>query len=124
MERRDRLANLGLLAAAAAAWVAVAFVLLTEDPIANPVAGFRGATLMGLASGLTIAPLAWLVAYARHRRIAYRGDWARALRRGGWVGLVVGLLVAFRIQGVLNPPIAIFVIVIVAFAEITLTVER
>jgi hypothetical protein len=124
MERRDRLANLGLLAAAAAAWLAVAIVLLTEDPIADPVAGFRGAALMGLASGLTVAPLAWLVTYARHRRIAYRGDWARALRRGGWVSLVVGLLVAFRIQGVLSPPIAIFVIVIVAFAEITLTVER
>jgi hypothetical protein len=124
MERRDRLANLGMLTAAAAAWVAVAIVLLTEDPIADPVAGFRGAALFGLASGLTVAPLAWLVVYARHRRIAYRGDWARALRRGGWVGLVVGLLVAFRIQGVLSPPIAIFVIVIVAFAEITLTVER
>jgi len=124
MERRDRLANLGLLAAATAAWVAVAVILFTEDPITDPVAGFRGAALMGFASGLTIAPLAWLVVYARHRRIAYRGDWARALRRGGWVGLVVGLLVAFRIQGVLSPPIALFVIVIVAFAEITLTVER
>ena len=124
MERRDRLANIGLLAAAAAAWVAVAVVLLTQDPIADPVAGFGGAALMGLASGLTEAPLAWLVAYARHRRIAYRGDWARALRRGGWVGLLVGLLVAFRIQGVLSLPIAVFVVVIVAFAEITLTVER
>ena len=79
---------------------------------------------MGLATGLTTAPLAWLVVYTRHRRIAYRGDWARALRRGGWAGLVVGLLIALRIQGVLSPPIAIFVIVIVAFAEITLTVER
>lgn len=124
MESRDRLANLGLLAAAAAAWVAVALVVLTQDPIADPVAGFRGAALMGLAAGLTVAPLLWLVAYARHRRIAYRGDWARALRRAGWVALVVGLLVAFRVQGVLNVPIALFVIVIVAFAEVTLTVER
>jgi len=124
MERRDRIANLGLLAAAAAAWVAVAVVILTQDPITDPVAGFGGAALMGLASGLTVAPLAWLVAYTRHRRIAYRGDWLRALRRGGWVGLIVGLLVAFRIQGVLSLPIAVFVVVIVAFAEITLTVER
>ena len=124
MERRDRLANIGLLAAAAAAWVAVAVVLLTQDPIADPVAGFGGAALMGLASGLTVAPLAWLVAYARHRRIAFRGDWVRALRRGAWTALVVGLLVAFRIQGVLSLPIAVFVVVIVAFAEITLTVER
>jgi hypothetical protein len=124
MDRRDRLANIGLLVAASAAWLAVAFVVVTEDPIADPVAGFRGAALMGLASGLTVAPLAWLVAYARHRRIAYRGDWTRALRRGGWAGLIVGLLVALRIQGVLSPPIVLFVVAIVAFAEVTLTVDR
>ena len=57
------------------AWGAGAFVLLTQDPIVDPVSGFRGAALMGLASGLTVAPLAWLAVYARHRRIAYRGDW-------------------------------------------------
>lgn len=124
MQHRDRLANLGLLAAAIAAWIAVAIVVLTEDPIEDPVAGFRGAILMGLASGLTVAPLAWLVVYARHRRIAYRGDWMRALRRGGWVGLVVGLLVALRIQGVLSPPIVLFIVAIVAVAEVTLTVDR
>ena len=124
MDRRDRLANLGLLAAALAAWVAVGIVVTTQDPIADPVAGFIGAALMGLAATLTAVPLCWLAVYARHRRIAYRGDWLRALRRGAWLGLVVGLLVALRIQGVLSPPIALFVIAIVLFAEVTLTVER
>ena len=124
MERRDRLANIGLLSAALATWAAVAFVVLTQDPIADPVAGFRGAALMGLATGLTVAPLAWLVTYARHRRIAYRGDWLRALRRGGWVGLVVGLFIALRIQDALSLPIVLFVVAIVAFAEVTLTVDR
>ncbi len=124
MERRDRLANIGLLLAALAAWTAVAFVVLTQDPIADPVAGFRGAALMGLAAGLTVAPLAWLITYARHRRIAYRGDWLRALRRGGWVGLVVGLFVALRIQDALSLPIVLFVVAIVAFAEVILTVDR
>jgi hypothetical protein len=116
MERRDRLANIGLLLAAAAAWVSVAFVVLTQDPIEDAIAGFRGAALMGLACGLTAAPLAWLAVYARHRRIAYRGDWMRALRRGGWIGLVVGLFVALRIQDILSPPIVLFVVAIVAFA--------
>jgi hypothetical protein len=124
MERRDRIANIGLLLAALAAWTAVAFVVLTQDPIADPVAGFRGAAIMGLAAGLTVAPLAWLATYARHRRIAYRGDWVRALRRGGWVGLVVGLFLALRIQDALSLPIVLFVIAIVAFAEVTLTVDR
>ena len=124
MERRDRIANIVLLVAAAVAWGAVAYVVLTQDPIADPVAGFRGAALMGLASALTIAPLAWLAVYARHRRIAYRGDWGRAIRRAGWVGLVVGLVVALRLQGVLSPPIVLFIVAIVAFAEVTLTVDR
>jgi hypothetical protein len=124
MERRDRSANIVLLAAAVLAWGAVAFVILTQDPIEDPIAGFRGAALMGLASALTAAPLAWLAVYARHRRIAYRGDWARALRRAGWVGLVVGLVVALRLQGVLSLPIVLFIVAIVAFAEVTLTVDR
>jgi hypothetical protein len=124
MERRDRLVNLGLLAAAIAAWVAVGLVVTTQDPIADPVAGFVGAALIGLASGLTAAPLFWLLVYARHRRIAFRGDWIRALRRGAWTALVIGLLVALRIEGVLSLPIAVFVVAIVLFAEITLTVER
>lgn len=124
MERRDRIANLALLAAAVVAWGAVALVIFTQDPIADPVAGFRGAALMGLASALTVAPLAWLAVYARHRRIAYRGDWGRALRRAGWVGLVVALVVALRLQDVLSPPIVVFIVAIVAFAEVTLTVDR
>ena len=124
MERRDRIANVALLAAAGLAWAAVGFVVLTQDPFDDPVGGFRGAALMGLASAFTIAPLAWLAAYARHRRIAYRGDWARAIRRAGWVGLVVGLVVALQLQGVLSPPIVLFIVAIVAFAEVTLTVDR
>jgi hypothetical protein len=124
MERRDRIVNLGLLAAAIVAWVTVGVVLTTQDPIDDPVAGFVGAALIGVATGLTATPLCWLLVYARHRRIAFRGDWVRAIRRGAWTALVVGLLVAFRIQGVLSLPIALFVVAIVLFAEVTLTVER
>ena len=53
------------------------------------MAGYVGALAIGLAVGLTAIPLCWLVVFARHRRIAYQGDWARAARRGGWVGLFV-----------------------------------
>jgi hypothetical protein len=79
---------------------------------------------MGIAVGLTTLPLFWLAAFARHRRIAYRGDWLRATRRGAWVGVVVALMVALRVEGAFSLPIAVFVVVLVVFLELTLTVER
>jgi hypothetical protein len=124
VEARDRLANLGTFAAAAASWVLVGLLVLTRDPREDPAAGIVGAALMGLAAGLTTVPLFWLAAFGRHRRIAYRGDWFRAARRGLWVGAVVGLFVALRLQAVLSLPIAVFVVVLVVFAELTLSIER
>ncbi|MCU0482761.1 MAG: hypothetical protein MUC54_00550 [Chloroflexi bacterium] len=124
MEARDRLGNLAIFGAAAVAWVLVGVVVTTRDPRLDPVAGLVGAGLMGLAVGLTTVPLFWLAVFARHRRIAYRGDWTRAARRGLWVGLLVAFLVALRVQGAFSLPIAVFVIVLVAFLELTLSVER
>jgi hypothetical protein len=71
-----------------------------------------------------VTPLFWLTAFARHRRIALRGSWVRAVRRGGWVGIVVALLVVLRVQEVLSLPIGLFVVAMVALAEVTLSVER
>lgn len=124
MELRDRLANLALFAAAALAWLAVAWIVTTRDPVADPSIRIPGAIAMGIALGVTVVPLAWLVVFARHRRIAYRGDWYRAARRGGWVCAVSALLVLLRLQGAFSLPIAAFVIVMVLFAEVTLSVER
>jgi hypothetical protein len=124
MEPRDRIGNLLAMALAAIAWFAVWQIVTTTYPRENPTAGFVGAGVIGLAVGLTFVPLFWLVDFARHRRIALVGDWGRALRRGGWVGGVVALLVALRIQDVLSLPIVVFVIVLVLFAEIALSVER
>jgi hypothetical protein len=124
VETRDRLANLGILAAALAAWAVVALLVLYRDPREDPVAGVLGAVAMGSAVGLTATPLFWLAAFARHGRIAYRGDWLRAGRRGLWVGLVVAILVELRVLGVFSLPIALFIIVLVVFAELTLSIER
>ena len=124
MEARDRLFNFAILGAAAVVWVLVAIVLTTRDPKVDPSAGPLGAALIGLAFGLTAAPLFWLATFARHRRIAYRGDWLRALRRGAWVGLVVGIFVALRLQEALQLPIALFILTIVLVAEATLSAER
>jgi len=124
MEARDRLANLGFFAAAGIVWLLVALVLTTRDPIADPVAGFVGAALIGLAVGLTTVPIFWLIVFGRHRRIAYRGDWSRATRRGAWIALVVAVFVVLRIQGVLELPIALFIVALVGVAEATLSAER
>jgi len=124
METRDRLANLGLLAAAALVWILVGLIVTSRDPILDPMAGFIGAILIGLAVGLTVIPLFWLAVFARHGRIAYRGDWLAAIRRGGWVAIVVALFIALRLQGALQLPIALFVLAMVAIAEATLSAER
>jgi hypothetical protein len=124
MEARDRLTNLALFGAAALVWILVGLVVTTRDPRIDPGAGFVGAILIGLAVGLTAMPLFWLSVFARHRRIAYRGDWIRAIRRGAWVMVVVAVLVVLRLQGLFEPAIALFILAMVVVAEATLSVER
>ena len=124
MEARDRLINLAVLGSAAVVWVLVGLIVTTRDPVSDPVAGFIGAALIGLAVALTLIPIAWLLVFARHRRIAYRGDWIRATRRGGWIGLIVAIFIVLRLQSALELPIALFIVALAAVAEATLSAER
>ena len=124
MAARDRLANLGLFAAAAVVWILVGLVITTRDPRVDPGAGFVGAALIGLALGVTSAPLFWLLAFARQRRIAYRGDWVRAVRRGAWVAVLVAVLVVLRLQDLFQVPIALFLLAVVGVAEGLLSAQR
>jgi hypothetical protein len=124
MEARDRLANLAFFAAAGVVWVLVALVVTTRDPRIDAGAGYVGALLIGLALGLMAIPLFWLAIFGLHRRIAYRGDWTRAIRRGGWVAVVAALFVILRLQQVFQPPIALFILLMVVVAEAILSVER
>jgi hypothetical protein len=121
MEARDRRLSLALFGAAAAAWVVAGAIALLVDPRGSPGAGFAGAAGVGIAIGVTVMPLFWLVAFARHRRIAYRGDWLRAIRRGAWVGVLVAVFVVMRLNGVFQPQIGLFLIALALVAEITLT---
>ncbi|MDP9481869.1 MAG: hypothetical protein M3P84_01450 [Chloroflexota bacterium] len=123
MEVRDRLANLAILAAAIATWVLVGIVVTTRDPRLDPGAGFIGALVIGLATGISTVPLFWLAVFARHRRIAYRGDWFRAVRRGGWVAIVIALFIGLRLQEALQLPIALFVVTMVTVAEAWLSTD-
>ncbi len=124
METRDRRVNLAVFGVAFLAWVAVGWVVLNLDPRTDPSAGFIGGAAMGVAVGLTTAPLFWLAAFSRHRRIAYRGDWARAVRRGGWVAILVALFIVMRVQGIFQPPIGLFLAAMVLVAEMTLSAQR
>jgi len=124
MEARDRLTNLGFFAGAGIVWILVALVVTTRDPRLDPTAGYVGALLIGLAIGLTVVPLFWLGIFARHRRIAYRGDWTRAIRRGGWVAVVSAVFVILRLQQAFVPALALFILALVVLAEAVLTVER
>ncbi len=124
MEARDRLINLGIFGAAAVVWLLVALIVTTRDPVADPVSGYLGAMLIGLAVGLTTTPISWLIVFGRHRRIAYRGDWTRATRRAGWVGLIVAIFIVLRLQGALEFPIALFILALAVVAESTLSADR
>ena len=104
MEARDRTANLATFAAAAIVWILVGLIVTTRDPLVDASAGIIGAMLIGLAVALTLIPLLWLTVYGRHRQIAYRGDWLRAIRRSAWVGIVVAVLIVLRLQGLLEAP--------------------
>jgi hypothetical protein len=124
MDARDRLTNLAFFGAAGVVWILVALVVTTRDPRVDPAAGFIGAMLIGLAIGLTTVPLFWLAVFARHRRIAYRGDWTRAVRRGFWVAVVASATVILRVQQVFQPSIILFIVALIVVFEVTLSVDR
>jgi hypothetical protein len=124
MEARDRMTNLGFFAAAGVVWILVALVLTTRDPRVDAAAGSIGALLIGLAVGLTSIPLFWLAVFGRHRRIAYRGDWTRAIRRGTWVAVVTGAFVILRLLQVFQLSIVLFIVALIVVAEVTLSIER
>lgn len=124
MEARDRIVNLALLAASGVAWIGVAVILTTRDPYADPTAGYTGALVIGVALGLLAVPLWWLVVFARHRRIAYQGDWPRAARRGAWVGLFAAGVIILKLVDAAQLPILLFLAAIFVVAELALSAER
>ena len=121
---RDRLINLGIFGAAVVVWVLVALVVTTRDPVAEPVAGFLGAALIGLAVGADHRSRSlWLSSSAATPdRVPRRLD--RAARRGAWVGLIVAVFIVLRLQGALELPIALFIVALAVVAEATLSAER
>ncbi len=124
MQPRDRITAIVLIAVALACWLVVAAMLTTVSPVGRPEVQVAGSILIGLACGTTAVPLAWLVVFGHQRRIARPGDWGRAVRRGAWVWLIIALLIGLRTQQAFSAPIALFIIVMVAFVEVSLSLQR
>lgn len=125
MTSRTRLAVATLvLTAVLAAVVMLAFAAgacpseLPGQPC--PDEGFnRGAVLAlaGIAVGLGVTPFAFLAEYAVRRRIAFRGAWARAARRGILAAAVLASIGGLRLGGALSAPAALFVISLAIVVE-------
>jgi hypothetical protein len=120
MDRNRRVA-LTLLGVAAVGWLIVAAIAVGVNPLTDPGMGIVGALALGFAAAVTAAPIFWLGGYARQRRIAYRGDWQRAIRRGAWVGVLIAIFVVMRLSDIFQVPIALFLIALAVVAEVTLT---
>jgi hypothetical protein len=121
MSPRDRTVNLAILALAGLGWVVVGWILVNLDPTSDPSIRYAGAGALGLAFGLSVIPLFWLVGFARQSRIAYRGDWARAIRRGAWVGGLLAVVALLRMEGIFQPQIGLFLVALVIVAEVTIS---
>jgi hypothetical protein len=121
---RDRLANIGLLVAAGAAWLAVYGLFTTRSPVGDSGVEMAGAVLLGTAVGLTSAPVYWVAAFLSRRGIAHHGDWTRAGRRAVLTGLVVTLLVVLRALNAFSLPLAVFVVVMAGLVELSLATRR
>jgi hypothetical protein len=74
-------------------------------------------SLAGLSVGLLVTPLLFLAEFLMSRRIAYRGAWGRAVRRGLLAAGIVVALAGLKLGGALSVAGAIFVVVLAALVE-------
>ena len=124
MHQQDRNVTLVLIGLAVAAWIGVAILFVTRSPRGDVGVQLAGAALLGLAIALTAAPLFWLASFSRQRRIAYRGDWTRAARRGVLAGVLAAVFVVLRSQGIFSLPLGVFVVAMAVVVEATLSLRR
>jgi hypothetical protein len=92
----------------------------TTANTACPQAGTNRVIVVGLASvGLAflVSPFAFLAEFIVRRRIAYRGAWGRAARRGTLAGLALAAIAGLRLGGALTVPVAIFVVILAVLLE-------
>ena len=125
MNRRDRVALILLVLGGVAAVGAVVALASQLCPGATPTEPCPDAErnrllVIGVAGGavvLLMTPILYLLDYATHRRIAYRGAWFRAVRRGLLSGLALAAVAALRTMDALTLFSAAVVIAIAVALE-------
>jgi len=114
MAERDRTWLIALLVVAGLAWLALLAAMSTVYPVDTQVR-LAVAAGIGVAAGLTTAPLAWLAAFGR------RG---RAIRRGALAGGLAALLATLQLTGTTSLPVVAFAVLLVVSLELVLSYRR
>lgn len=114
----ERTITVLLVAAAIAAWFAVAFVLAFVSPEDDAAAQLAGAVVFGAAVALTLWPLLWSATRTRP------GSLATAARRSILAGSVVSILVVLRAIDAVSPIIVVFVVIGAIVIEAAVTLRR
>lgn len=129
MNRRDLTDAASLLGAAVLTVVLLVVFAARSCPTATPELPCSGASLhrvvvvvlASAATGLLVAPFAFVAEFAARRRIVYRGAWGRAARRAFLAAFVVAALAGLRLGGALSAPLALFVLVAPVVFDVYIT---
>ncbi len=73
--------------------------------------------LAALATGLLVAPFAFLAEFLARRRIVYRGAWSRAARRATLVAASVAAFAGLRLGNALTVPVGLFILTVAVLTE-------
>ncbi len=125
MSREDRIAVAALALAGVAAVIAVVILASQLCPAPTltdpcPDADRNRLIVVGLAAAAVFCVMtsaAFVGDYLVHDRIAYRGAWARAARRGLLAGLVLAAVAGLRLVDALNLFSAGVVVAVAAAVE-------
>jgi hypothetical protein len=107
-----------MVAAAIAAWLAVAAIFTLMSPVGSASAQLVGAISLGVAVALTLWPLLW-----SGNRVA-PGSIVTSGRRSGLAGLVVTIFVILRAIDVVELPVLLFLIVGAVLVEVAFSLRH
>jgi hypothetical protein len=115
-QRLIRITAVGALLAVAAS----AFLLITINPISDPMGGLAASLVFGSTLAVSAAPILLLESYRRHPG-EWRGRRRRAMRRSLILGGITGGYSAFRVVGLGSPTGLLIAVITAVVIETALT---